>query len=451
MFSALKFVAASVIVALFGSFLMMGLLSTQPAEEAVTTAVSASPTTDATSEATSEPTEAETTSVRADLLPGVTLTVEEVEPGVFHVLDDGVRARFEGDIVAGHDGSILLVRGGDERQRGSFIRLGSRGSRRLPQGHTSQVVATPDGTVWVLTWGQKNRSSIHSLKDGTWTRRSWAAGGPAGLTVGPDGTIWFADVKTDEKDVGRLVIKRMGADGWQRVGKATLGGDLRADAGNLIVAEGGVPWWAPYDLGHSFDFGDDGSWRVVGGGSLSRLDTWKRRGGGSESHEVTIYAPVYIPGMLGVELGSDGAVWLAGVSPLMVDAEPVRSGDSPFAAPAEPFVMRYDGTGWQRWGPDEGVPSLTWSRPQLAQGPDGGLWVSARPDIWFMPPDATDPPFDGIARFDGSTWRYFLSGHDVSDWDIAPDGSVWLRMEDPDNYFGSGLYVITPEAVAASE
>jgi hypothetical protein len=60
-------------------------------------------------------------------------------------------------------------------------------------------------------------------------------------------------------------------------------------------------------------------------------------------------------------------------------------------------------------------------------------------------PEGTDPaPFDGIARFDGSTWQYFLSGHRVSDWDIAPDGSVWLRAD-------HGLYVITPEAVAATE
>ena len=155
MFSALKFIAASAIVALFGGFLTMGLLNTQQAEEAMTIAASASPTTEATSEATSAPTDAETESTRTDILPGVKLTVEQVEPGVFRVLHDGARAGFVGDIVAGHDGSILLVRGGDERQRGSFIRLGSKGSRRLPQGHTSRVVATPDGTVWVVSWDRR--------------------------------------------------------------------------------------------------------------------------------------------------------------------------------------------------------------------------------------------------------------------------------------------------------
>jgi hypothetical protein len=85
-----------------------------------------------------------------------------------------------------------------------------------------------------------------------------------------------------------------------------------------------------------------------------------------------------------------------------------------------------------------------WSRPQLEQGPDGGLWVVATPDPWFMPADAADPPFDGIARFDGSTWQYFLADHDVSDWDVAPDGSVWLWAD-------GALYVITPEAVVDTE
>ena len=93
MFSALKFVAASVIVALFGGFLLAGVFTTQHSEEVVPAAVSASPTT----EATGEPTEAPATSVRTDILPGVELTVEEIEPGVFHVISDGVRTRFGGD------------------------------------------------------------------------------------------------------------------------------------------------------------------------------------------------------------------------------------------------------------------------------------------------------------------------------------------------------------------
>ena len=68
MFSATKFVVAGAIVALFGGFLLAGML-TQPSEEAAPAA--ASPT------ATSDPLSA--------------LITEEVEPGVYRVVSDGVR------------------------------------------------------------------------------------------------------------------------------------------------------------------------------------------------------------------------------------------------------------------------------------------------------------------------------------------------------------------------
>ncbi len=105
--------------------------------------------------------------------------------------------------------------------------------------------------------------------------------------------------------------------------------------------------------------------------------------------------------------------------------------------PGDTFLMRYDGTEWQRWEQADGVPAL-WtdtvedSYPSLAQAADGALWVAE----------------DRIDRFDGSTWQQFLPGHTLGGWDIAPDGSVWLLANGP---YGQGLYVITPEAVAAAE
>lgn len=86
----------------------------------------------------------------------------------------------------------------------------------------------------------------------------------------------------------------------------------------------------------------------------------------------------------------------------------------------------------------------------LQQAPDGGLWL-ATADVW------SEAEHGGIARFDGSTWQQFLPGSVVSDVDIAADGSVWLRALaiDRDGADGpdvrSDLYVITPEAVVASE
>ena len=105
MFSALKFVAAAVIVALFGGFLLAGLLTT-PRNDVLPAAVTASPS----------PT------VRSDILPGVALTVEEVEPGFYEVVNDGVRdlRSVEAvDIVAGYDGGVWLLR------EDGFFRLGN--------------------------------------------------------------------------------------------------------------------------------------------------------------------------------------------------------------------------------------------------------------------------------------------------------------------------------------
>ena len=70
MFSALKFVTAGVVVALFGGFLLAVILTTQQGDEVLPAAVTESP-----SPITSE-----------ELLSG--MVTEEVKPGVFRVLHD---------------------------------------------------------------------------------------------------------------------------------------------------------------------------------------------------------------------------------------------------------------------------------------------------------------------------------------------------------------------------
>ena len=54
---------------------------------------------------------------------------------------------------------------------------------------------------------------------------------------------------------------------------------------------------------------------------------------------------------------------------------------------------------------------------------------------------------DGLARFEGTTVDRFLPGQCIS-MDIAADGTVWVLVGEDE---GRRLYVITPEAVAASE
>ena len=124
MFSALKVITASVIVALFGGFLLTGALTTPQGDEMAPAAMTESPSPMTT----------------RGSLPGVALNVEPVEPGVYWVVDDGVRdltsVKAE-DIVAGYDGGIWLVRkdgvlrlGSDEVPRGGHVvRRGDQPSR----------------------------------------------------------------------------------------------------------------------------------------------------------------------------------------------------------------------------------------------------------------------------------------------------------------------------------
>jgi hypothetical protein len=121
MFSATRFVAAAAIVALFGGFLLTGVLTTQQGDEMIPAAVTTSPSPMTTDE----------------LLSG--FVTEEVEPGVLRVVNDGVRDLTRspdpergqtewGNIVAGLDGSVWVVL--DD----GFYRLGGVGTHEYPDG-----------------------------------------------------------------------------------------------------------------------------------------------------------------------------------------------------------------------------------------------------------------------------------------------------------------------------
>ena len=198
---------------------------------------------------------------------------------------------------------------------------------------------------------------------------------------------------------------------------------------------------------------DDGSWAQHAGGSL-----WRHREDDRAWQEVTVDAVVRSPEDQRVEVGPDGTVWFAGYEPLIVDGEPVLDptfSQLGFAVPklGDPFLMRFDGTEWQRWGPADGVPPLGYlPAATLTPTPDGGLWLSMLPfdDIELKTPPCSEQW--GVAHFDGTDWHHFLAGHCVigSFTQVAPDGSVWLTAHPSDDN-AEEPYVITPEAVAAKE
>ncbi|MGD8683826.1 MAG: hypothetical protein PVG27_07750, partial [Chloroflexota bacterium] len=448
MFSAVKFIAAGVIVALLGGFLVAGVLTLQQDGEVPPAAVSASPTAQSElNEATDPPDPQPPPITTEELLAG--MITEEVEPGVLRVLNDGVRDMpCEGwpcAVVAGQDGSIWLVRDGDDYR---IDRLGSL------EPHTSLDdwdVMAPDGTVWRsdtrmvasdgTDWvsdekpkrppkGVRELTRLQALEDGSWTVR---VEGPElrGWTIAPDGTVW-GSYRTEDRDP---VVARLGADGWEPLEDAPASGDL-------VVTQSGELWVGGGWLGRYMEHRDDGSWRVHEGGSL-----WRYREDDGTWHEVTVDAVVHHPAEQHVAVGPDGTVWFAGAEPLMRDGKPVPDAfrDPTMPRPGDPFLMRFDGTEWQRWGPEDGVPPLgaEATPPDLMPTRDGGLWLVENPyqcaDDW------------GVARFDvdGPTWRHFFSGDCITSMDIAADGAVWLMTPTNDEDDTFELYVITPEAVAA--
>ena len=458
MFSALKIVAAGVIVALFGGFLLAGVLTTPQDGEVPPAAVTKSP-----SPTTSD-----------DIVPGVTLTVEEVESGVYRVIHDGVRDVRYGEVSARADGSIWLVN--PDYYRYDEVRLGSPDDEAytLPDGSWPSwdpyPVVAPDGTYWASgtravlpdgtywsgrdLWdapeGAREVTRLHSLEDGAWTVRAEAPDMESWI-IAPDGTVWAA-----YREDGN-VVARLGTDGWEPL-------EDPPSTRGLVVTESGEVWVGG-DLGGYMERRDDGSWRLVEGGSL-----WRYHEDDRAWQEVTVDAVVRHDKH--VEVGPDGTVWFAGYEPLIVDGEPVLDpffSQLGFAVPklGDPFLMRFDGTEWQRWGPADGVPPLgPVSDATLIPTPDGGLWLSMLPfdvsignemfgGLLFEAPPCSEQW--GVAHFDGTDWHHFLAGHCVigSYTQVAPDGSVWLMAtrgeEDPEDEEDPNLYVITPEAVAAKE
>ena len=123
---------------------------------------------------------------------------------------------------------------------------------------------------------------------------------------------------------------------------------------------------------------------------------------------------------------SDGTYWFVGTDDDFGDGEPE--------------LVRYDGSEWHEWSLAEvGLYPNVWGPSLLAVAPDGSLWTlmarssaEAKSGTWC----------EGVSHFDGESLQRYLGESCVDGMDIAADGSVWATTE-------QGLYVITPEAVAA--
>ena len=391
MLSALKFVVAAAIVALFGGFLLTGILTTPQGDEVLPAAVTESPSPMTTEE----------------LLSG--MVTEEVEPGVLRVVNDGVRDLMRTyNIVVGMDGSVWGVR--DQ----GFFRLGGEFTKWPGKASSDGFRVTPDGTIWVARpvyeWEEEpGKGTIRSFDGKRWkTHKTFPVNDEGGVEVGSDGTVW--GWWPNPKDAGRwpdMVVARYGADGWQR----------HSDP-------------IPHFLGLRVGSGDD-VW-VMYEGDDRREYLRQFVGGDWMEHEVPVS-----PGDW--DIGPDGTAWARGSGEWRVD----ESGENVLDAEGVPIIdhantiMRFDGDDWQEFGPGDGVPGML----GLRVAPDGSLWAAA----------SEEEP-GGLYHFHGDEWSQYLTDLGVDRFEFGPDGAVWLLGGlgglDEDNWFD--LYVITPEAVAAT-
>jgi hypothetical protein len=322
-----------------------------------------------------------------ELLSG--MVTEEVEPGVFRVINDGVRD------LSSIDGWLIFA-GHDGsvwlEVSGDLVRLGATQTRdpRVDEADALyDLEVAPDGTVWAAIMAEGRGDSLRSFDGEAWTTHPVVGR----LEVTPGGRVWaLADT-----------ISYLEADGaaWQtnEAPEFPNTGELRA----FVATDSGV--WVP-------------QWNAV----------WHYADGVWDQIPYGDPDPGAMP---------DGVFWAIGEGP---------SG-------SHEILHRYDGTGWQRWTlEDEGMSPGWFAAPhKYATAPDGSFWAG-----WtvYVSDGAVDESRCGVSRFDGLTWTRYLPGMCVGRLDIAPDGSVWLAAAEGDGSewdLPYSLYVITPEAVGASE
>ena len=362
-----------------------------------------------------------------ELLSG--FVTEEFEPGVFRVVNDGVRdLRSESedggpyDLVAGHDGSVWLF---DWPNRS--VRLGEEaeyGWGGFSPEHAVEV--TSDGTLWRVD----TAGSIDSFDGHTWAEHTPAINSDdqwnmSTLKVGPDGTIWALAVEGSlacsdpiRAECRHTVLISLSDDrpptttrGWSDIYE----GPVAADA--LAVSPDGEVWLMGVrgtetsgDVQVLLSY-DGQEWQVVEvpGGRL--YNAWAGQS---------------------FDIGPDGAMWAA-----------YGSGRGLARLDESGWTVFTEAEGVRPWGTEGFIPT-----DHLHAAADGSVWVNA---------EGTGSSCGGVANFDGSTWTGYLTSLCVHDLDIAPDGAVWVRAGTFERrggfeYWDSpDLYVITPEAVAGTE
>ena len=303
-----------------------------------------------------------------------------------------------------------------------------------------------DGTVWALQdWDNPARAALYRFDGTTWIEQPLpdrndpdgvlGEGGETAFDVTPDGRVWVALSRDPEPPI----VAVLGDGTWttlpsvQKVWKKDAVGDRwrrMSDGGHdccgLAVESDGTVWLTD---DHSLLRYDDGQWRLI----KPKVAPNRRAGWAGE-----------------LAVSPDDTFWVKGDSSL----------------------VRHDAQGWEVWEDIMGWDGVAAYGATMTPAKDGTLWlrfgghVGAATDALVERGIIGEPspgpgaaacnehPGDspGVLAFDGTQWYQYLGGHCVSDVAVATDGSVWVTDGGGDvDGAGAGLYVITPEAVAATE
>jgi hypothetical protein len=353
------------------------------------------------------PAAARSPTATGELLSG--MVTEEVEAGVFRVIDDGYREVSHPDEGLWGDDAVMVTGTGDVWRITPPRRLFRLGQEELWDYDPGLVdigkvrtEAGPDGRLWTI--------ALRSVRvfDGTsWRRPSEShdiGGDFEAIAVGDDGTVWL---------LAQDSLVRWPPDGEPQF------------EGWTDVFEGWVFLVPPAVTG------DGEAWLMgtdEGGGDIEVF----MRFDGTDWQVIAAPAGVDLMPTLGssFDVGPDGVLWTTG------DAGPLHRS-----------LARLDDDGWTIFSAADGVEP--WGEQPMRWFPTDVVRVAPDENVWVNATDETTHTCDGLARFDGETWQPFLSGRCISDLDFAPDGSVWVVAREPHPAAEVDTYVITPEAVAA--
>jgi hypothetical protein len=362
----------------------------------------------------------------------------EVEPGLFRIVNDGVRdvawpircdpspygcSGYDANLAAGRDGSVWVFRGD------SFFRLGAPptypNDDRGPRGLDSRIEVTPDGALWWGTDVGMESATLVRFANGS----AAPQGGPvrdlrlSAFDLGPDGAIWAV---YDTAPCGdRSTLVRLDPGGWTELARPDL--DSRFEVADVLPAAisrevlHADPAFALLRAQPDCADGPPGLDWVIGSsdGALEELPAIEDIDG----------VPLW-------DTDTADGFWAYVKDARLNDAGPY-DGD---------MLVHVQDTTRRLYTQDDGIPLTTggmydWRAGFLRAAPDGTVWIAGT----VTPSGVRKWEGDGLAHFDGTTTTRYLAGHSILALEIAPDGAVWAQAA---ARFDSGpveLYRIPPD------